>query len=57
MSGSRKLFLCFKGFNGTDIYHSDVKMRLCKVLIFFLLGKNYFSKFPKYFTTKCLGDQ
>ena len=29
MSGSRDIFLYFKGFNGTDIYHSDVKMRSC----------------------------
>ena len=51
MLGSREILLYFKGFNGTDIYH------LSKVSIFFLLGKNYFSKFPKFFTTKCLGDQ
>ena len=55
MSGSREIFLYFKGFNGTDIYHSDVKMRLCKVLIFFLLVKNYFSKFPKIFYDLTLG--
>ena len=35
MSGFREIFLYFKGFNGTDIHHSDVKTRLCKVLIFF----------------------
>ena len=50
-------FLYFKGFSGTDIYHSDVNMRSCKVSIFFLLVKIYFSKFPKFFTTKYLGDQ
>ena len=53
-SGSLEIFFHFIGFSGTDIYHSDVKIRLCRVLfIYFLLVKNYFSRFPKF----CLGDQ
>ena len=55
MPGSRYIFIksYFKGFSGT---HSDLKMRLCKVSIF-LLVKNCFSKFSKFFTTECLEDQ
>ena len=52
-----KFFFHFEGFSGNVIYHSDVKMRSCKVKNFFLFVKNYFSKFPKFFPTKCLGDQ
>ena len=37
MSGSQEFFFHFKGFSGTDIYHSDVKMRACTVEnIFFI---------------------
>ena len=46
-----------KDFSDTDIYHSDIKnalvSRYCKLKIF-LLTKNYFSKFAKFFRTKCL---
>ena len=31
----REIFLYLRGFNDTDIYHSDVKMRLWKNSIFF----------------------
>ena len=57
MSGSREnvFTLVYKDFSGTDIYHSDIKnafvLRYCKS--FFLLTKNYFSKFAKFFKTKC----
>ena len=57
MSGSQEFFFNFKGFNGTDIHHSDVKMRSCKVKNCFLHVKNYFLKYSKFFTTKCLEDQ
>ena len=43
-----KLFLYFKGFSGTDIYHSDVKMRLCKVLIFSYSLKIIFQNFQNF---------
>ena len=51
-----------KDFSDTDrpIYHTDIKnalaLRYCKIKIF-LLTKNYFSKFAKFFKTKCLWDQ
>ena len=32
-----KFFLYFKGVNGTDIYHSDVKICSCNVSIFLLV--------------------
>ena len=57
MSGSREFFFHFKGFSGTDIYHSDVKMRAGTAEKFFLIAKNYFLKFPKVFPTKCLIDR
>ena len=41
-------FLYFKGFNGTDIYHSDVKKRLCKLLIYFYLIKIIFQNFQNF---------
>ena len=49
--------LQWKDFSGTDIYHSDIKnalvLRYLK-LKFFLLTKHYFTKFAKFFKTKCL---
>ena len=45
MSGFREIFFYFKGFNGIDIYHSDVKMCLCNVLIFFFSLKIIFQNF------------
>ena len=42
MSGSREYFFHFKGISGTDIYHSDVKMRACTV-------ENFFFNFQKFF--------
>ena len=56
MSGFREIFFYFKGFSETDINHSDEKCAHVQ-LNFFLLVKNYFSKFPKFFTTKCLEYQ
>ena len=55
MSGSWEIFFHFKGFSGADIYHSEVKMHSCEVKNFFLLVKNYFSKFPKIFYDQVLG--
>ena len=58
MSGSWEiLFSILEGFSGTDMCHSDAKMRSWKAKKFFLLVKDYFSKFPKFFTIKCSGDQ
>ena len=48
MSGSREFFIYFKGFNGTDISHSDVRMRLCKVSIFFYSLKIIFQNFQNF---------
>ena len=43
-----KFFYVSKDFSGTDIYHSDIKMRYCR-FNFFLFTKSYFSKFEKHF--------
>ena len=43
-------FFHFKGFNGTDIYHSDVKMRACTVeKTFFYSLKIFLQHFQKFF--------
>ena len=56
MSGSRKCLYIIKDFSGTGIYHFDIKNALvlcyCKLKTF-LLTKNYFSKFAKFFKIKC----
>ena len=50
MSGSREFFFHFKSFSGTDIYHSDVKMRACTVEKFFLFRLKLFFKISKSFS-------
>ena len=53
-----KCFCISKDFSDSDIYHSDIKdalvLRYCKLKVFFLLIKKYFSKFVKFFETGCL---
>ena len=44
----RESFLYFKGFNCTDFYHSEVKMRLCSVSIFFYSLKIIFQNFLNF---------
>ena len=48
MSGSGEIFFYFKGFSGTDIYHSDVKMRLCKVSVFSYSFKIIYQNFHNF---------
>ena len=45
--GTGNFCLYFKGFNGTDIYHSDVKMRYVKFQFFFYSLKIIFQNFQK----------
>ena len=40
-------------FRGTDIHDYDIKNASLQSLNFFLLTKNYFPKFSKFFKTKC----
>ena len=46
-----------KDFSSTNIYHSDIKNELVFLVLpklkVFLLTKNYFSKFAKFFKTNC----
>ena len=42
-------FFHIKGFSGTDIYHSDVKMRACSVEKIFYSLKIFFQNFQKFF--------
>ena len=54
MSGSREFFFHFRGFSGTDIYHSDVKMRACTVEKFCFIRQKFFFKISKSFSDQML---
>ena len=46
------IFYFSKAFSGTDIYHSKIKKNaLLQIKVLFMLTKNHFSKFAKFFKT------
>ena len=54
MSESREFFFHIKGFSGSDVYHSDVKMRACTVKTFFFYSLKFFFKISKSFFDQML---
>ena len=50
----RNFLYCSKDFRSTDIYHFDTKNTLEQILIFLRPTTIFFSKFAKFFETKCL---